>query len=549
MSESLLNRRAFLGAGLGAAGLVAVGSMASCSSDGGGSTGGSVAGAGVELPTYMRFEGVTADLPGTDDGIPDTFFAYPADPQAATTGTPADGSALQGSVPINKAVPPSMDRNSYWQELNARIGSDLNLTITPGADFAQRFATAVAGDGLGDMFTIDMGFAQLPQFLEAQCQDLTEYLSGDAVADYPFLANLPTDSWRGTVFNGSIYGLPITRGVQSSVLLYTRGDLFEERGVDPQPSTIDDFVKACEEMTDTRANVWALTAVPMAMLQQMYGLPNTWQVGDDGSFTHAIELDGYREALELGRRLIEAELVHPDSVDATTADQKAWFGAGSGAIHQDTYSGMGSMYEVGLGGPESYVVGLMVTPSESGEAAPLWLGNPNNTISALKKGDESRIRMMLEVMNWLAAPIGTEEHMFRKYGVEGVHYELDDNGDPVMTSLGQSEASGGTFPIEYLIDGPRPNYYPGRPEVAQDIHDHMQIVVPTGVRNPTVGLYSSTQGTKGGRLGTTITDETNAILLGRKPVSAWDEVVDGWRTGGGDTIRSEYEEAHAELEG
>lgn len=547
MSALHLDRRTFLSAGLGVAAVVAVGSTAACS----GSTtqgGGAVADAGVALPTYLRFDGVTPDVPGTDDGIPDTFFAYPA-AKPATSGVPGDGSTIQGSVPINKAVPPSMDRNSYWQELNTRIGSELGLTITPSADFPQRFATAVAGSALGDVFTVDLGFANLPQFLEAQCQDLTEYLSGDAALDYPFLANLPTDSWRGTVFNGKIYGLPISRGVQSSVLLYTRTDLFEERGVDPQPSTIEEFVDMCHQMTDERANSWALTAVPMALLQQMYGLPNTWQVDDSGAFTHALELPGYKDALELGRRLIADEVVHPDSVDAPVADQKNWFGAGSAAVHQDTYSGMGSMYDVGIGGPEAYHVGLMVTPSESGEAAPIWLGNPNNTISALKRGDESRTRMMLEVLNWLAAPIGTSEHLFRKYGIEGTHYELDGNGDPVLTELGVNEASGGTFPIEYLIDGPRPNYYPGRPEVAQDITDHMQQVVPTGVRNPTVGLYSPTQGTTGGRLTTTITDATNAILLGREPVSSWDDVAADWRTGGGDTIRSEYEEGYAQLQG
>ncbi|WP_154796392.1 extracellular solute-binding protein [Occultella kanbiaonis] len=546
-----VSRRTFLSAGVGAAALVTVAATASCSSSSTppAATGGGVADAGVELPTYVRFEGVAADLPGTDDGIPDTFFSYPANPQAATSGHPADGSAIQGSVPVNKAVPPSMDRNSYWQELNNRIGSELSLTITPGADYPQRFATAVAGDGLGDVFTIDMGFAQLPQFLAAQCQDLTEYLSGDAAADYPFLANLPTDSWRGTIYNGAIYGLPISRGVQSSQLLYTRNDLFEARGVDPRPTTIEEFVQACRDMTDTRANTWALTNAPMSMLQQMYGLPNTWGVDGAGAFTHAIESEGYKQALELGRQLVADELVHPDSVDASGADQKSWFGAGSSVIHQDTYSGMGSMYDVGSTEGEGYVVGLMVTPSESGDPAPLWLGNPNNTISAIKKGDEARVRMLLEVLNFLAAPIGTAEHLFRKYGVEGVHYNLDENNDPVLTDLGETEASGGTFPIEYLIDGPRPNYYPGRPQVAQDIYDHMQEVVPTGVRNPTVGLYSATQGTMGGRLNTTLGDATNAILLGREPVSSWDDVVTDWRSKGGDTIRAEYEEGYAAANG
>lgn len=548
LPQTSLDRRTFLGAGVvGAATLLTAGSLTSCTTAGP-ATGGGVAGAGVTLPTYIRFDGVTPDLPGTDDGIPDTFFAYPADPVPAGAGVPADGSPIRGSVPINQAVPPGMDRNSYWQALNERIGSELSLTITPGADFPQRFATAVAGDGLGDVFTVDTAFPQLPQLLESTCQDLTEYLSGDAVADYPFLANLPTDSWRGTVFNGRIYGLPITRGVQSSVLLLSRADLFERRGVDPAPATIDEFVRACEQMTDPRAGTWALTSVPMAMLQQMFELPNTWAVDDAGAFTHALELEPYKDALELGRRLVADELVHPDSVDSATADQKMWFGAGSAAIHQDTYSSMGSMYESNAEGLDDYAVGLMLTPSQSGDPAPLWLGNPNNTISALRRAEPARIRMLLEVLNWLAAPIGTEEHLFRKYGVEGVHHTLD-GSDPRMTPLGRTEACNGTFPVEYLIDGPRPNYYPGRPHVAQDIHDHMTRTVPSGVRNPALGLYSSTQGTTGGRLDGTIADAVNSILLGREPVSSWDDVAADWREQGGDTIRHEYEEGYAELNG
>lgn len=545
------SRRTFLSAGMGSAALVAIGATAACSDSGApgsGTTGGAVADAGVDLPRYIRFEGVAADLPGSDDGIPDTFLAYPADPQPATSEKPGDGSPIYGSVPINGPVPPNMDRNSYWQELNHRIGSELNLTITPYADFAQRFATAAAGDDLADFFTLDLAFPQLPQFLEAKCQDLTPYLGGDAVEEYPFLANLPTDSWRGTVYNGAIYGLPISRGVTTSTILLTRADLFESRSVDPDPGTIEEFVQACEAMTDSRANTWGLTSVPMAMLQQMYGLPNGWAVDDSGAFTSALESEGYQDALELGRRLVELDVVHPDFTDASVADQKMWFGAGSGVIHQDTYSSMGAMYNANEGGVEDYRVGLMLTPSEDGIPAPLWLGNPNNTVSALKQADEGRIRMLLSVLNFLATPIGTAEHLFRKYGLEGVHHDLEGT-DPVVTQLGASETSNGAFPVEYLIDGPRPAYYPGRGFVAEDLYAHMQDAVGTGVRNPTVGLYSATQGTLGGQLNTTLNDATNSILLGREPVSSWDDVVADWRAKGGDTIREEYEQAYAQLNG
>ena len=168
----------------------------------------------VGLPTYKRFDGPKPDLPRVHPLMPDCFYRFPAQPARVTDGVPADGSDLSGSVPTSNPIPPTADRNPYWQELNRRIGSPLALTITSatGTDFTNKFATSVAGDTLGDLFNVDGKFSYLPQFLEARAQDLTEHLSGDAILEYPFLANLSTESWRGCVFAGGIRAVPIQRG-------------------------------------------------------------------------------------------------------------------------------------------------------------------------------------------------------------------------------------------------------------------------------------------------------------------------------------------------
>src|SRR5438552_3276636 len=64
-------------------------------------------------------------------------------------------------------------------------------------------------------------------FLKTQCADLTPYLSGDAVKDYPNLANLPTLSWRSTVFNGGIFGVPPPRSAPSGIM-YVNQTLLEK---------------------------------------------------------------------------------------------------------------------------------------------------------------------------------------------------------------------------------------------------------------------------------------------------------------------------------
>lgn len=60
----------------------------------------------------------------------------------------------------------------------------------------------------------------LLQFLQATCADLTPYLAGDAVKDYPNLANFPTYNWQGTdtIYGASLWGVPVPRSVLASAI-------------------------------------------------------------------------------------------------------------------------------------------------------------------------------------------------------------------------------------------------------------------------------------------------------------------------------------------
>jgi len=64
-----------------------------------------------------------------------------------------------------------------------------------------------------------------------------------------------------------------------------------------------------------------------------------------------------------------------------------------------------------------------------------------------------------------------------------------------------------------------------------------------GIQNPVVGLYSATYAAKGTVLNQKMGDGLNNIVYGRAAMSAYDQLVKDWRTGGGDQIRTEYEQA------
>jgi putative aldouronate transport system substrate-binding protein len=71
----------------------------------------------------------------------------------------------------------------------------MKLPIIQLADYGTKLNTTIAGGQLPDLLSLGSGngsaVANLPDFLNAMCMDLTPFLSGDAVKEYPNLANLP----------------------------------------------------------------------------------------------------------------------------------------------------------------------------------------------------------------------------------------------------------------------------------------------------------------------------------------------------------------------
>jgi putative aldouronate transport system substrate-binding protein len=64
-----------------------------------------------------------------------------------------------------------------------------------------------------------------------------------------------------------------------------------------------------------------------------------------------------------------------------------------------------------------------------------------------------------------------------------------------------------------------------------------------GVDDPTVGLYSPTDCARSPSLNQALYDGVTDIVLGRRPLSDYDQLVADWRSGGGEQIRAEYAQA------
>jgi putative aldouronate transport system substrate-binding protein len=533
----VINRRTLL-AGAGAAAVVGV--AAGCNSSSGNDENTTQANTAVQLPAYIEYKGVTPDLPGTEDGVDPGFYHYPAEHAVTVAEKPGNGETLSGMGNMYVALPPGVDQNSYWQGLNERLGVQLECQMVPNADWEDKFATTIAGNDLPDIMQTRI-VANFPQLLEKRFTALDEFLAGDAIKDYPNLANIPTRHWKSTVYNGAIYGIPIPRGAVGWGH-FIREDLFDEAGVSPEPKGFDELLATAKALTDPKKRRWAFGLLNSTRLfiARVNGEPNHWRE-EGGKLTHQFETEEFRQTVADLVTLWKAGVIHPDGVSPETFPFKQMFNGGSVAINtNDGYTAWAGYITEGATNPK-YKLGLMAAYTRDGsKLAQAAYNAPNYSITGLRKQDSpDRIKLILRVLNWLAAPFGTAEYLYRKFGEEGVDHKLNGDGDPVKTDTGTTNIG---LPINYFADCPLPLYQPGRAHDVDYQHEYQSLVMPTAVLNPVEGLFSNTHATKFDPSEKKFLDGLWGIVQGRKPESEVENLIKTWRTEVCDGMRQEYQD-------
>jgi putative aldouronate transport system substrate-binding protein len=147
------------------------------------------------------------------------------------------------------------------------------------------------------------------------------------------------------------------------------------------------------------------------------------------------------------------------------------------------------------------------------------------------------------VLNYIASPFGSQERTLLDYGVEGVHYNRNAQGIPVLTDKGKAEV---LSTWKYITNNPEVLFSPDRSqEYATNIQEDENAMADVGIPDPTLGLYSATYAAQQALLDQAMTDGVSDIVVGRAPLSNLDGLVRDWRNNGGDKARGEYQDALA----
>lgn len=379
--------------------------------------------------------------------------------------------------------------------------------------------------------------------------DLTSFLTGKALEEYPNLQLFPEYAWRGAAFQGKIFGVPRpVMPVNGQVTVYRR-DWAKKAGVD-EPKNADDMFKMATDIVKGSKsggrNAWWTAGFGQAQWNQLFRVPNNWRLEGDGTLTNATETEEFKEALNFAAKLWKAGALYPDAPTVTFQQSFDLFNSGRVALFSQGFNPMmamiGKTSNLHKADPKAEIAPFFPPGSDGGDPLLSMEGGIFGfaAIPSSVKDDE-KVKELLRVMDYYAAPFGSEEYTFMNYGVEGRQFEFNSDGSPVPLNDPKVVNETG---LSYLCEPSEINFFfPQDPDLAKLAQDTQAKAVKLALPNPTLGLYSPTQVHKGTSLNAMNTDYYNGIVTGRKPVSAIDEWRSDWKSRGGDDIRHEYEEA------
>jgi ABC-type glycerol-3-phosphate transport system substrate-binding protein len=434
--------------------------------------------------------------------------------------------------------------------VNKAIGATLKLQPADGNTYGDLLPPLFAADKLPDWINLPVWNITNLSFgdaVAAKFADLTPYLAGDKIKQYPNLAALSPNAWISGVWNGKLYGLPIySSNAVVAGMYYYRKDLLDKAGASADVKSVADLEALGKQLTNATAGVWAfddLFGDDGAYINQLFEFPSgsyPWTADASGKLVHRYETQNIADALNWHAKMVKAGYVHPDAVANNSENAKQRFWSGKVLICADgTGAWNGDDNKSGSAANPSYNRQGFKLFSAGGGAPKIELGNGASMFSYLnKKLSDAQIKELLNIANYLAAPYGSAEWLTVNFGAPGTDFTMKD-GNPLLTEQGSKEIAT-TFqflscPASAIV------VQSGATQVVKDYVNWQADAVKHVVKPMFYGMNVS-EPSRFSSLTKPMKDTITDVKLGRKPISAWTEAVDNWRRTGGDELRKFYED-------
>ena len=551
-SGATMNRRSFLGSCAAAAGAVAAAPLlASCGTGGTGGTGTTSASQISKImPAYVPSNLIKPDYASINGSSPG-FLSYPGNLVHTVHDMPGSGGSYTAITPLWASIP-SPSGNTYYQAVNRALGATLTMQPSNGNTYTTILPPLFSGNKLPDwiqiptFWTAPLNFGQA---VGAKLADLTPYLAGDKIKEYPNLAALFPGGWQAGIWNDRIYGIPVfPTEFTVAGYLYYRADVLDKLGIGtPHITSIDDLYHLGKEINDPKGKRWAFDDIWTGLLQPFNIPPNppAWISNAKGDLVAAWETENIIEAMEWEAKLVKAGLMNPDAVALDTNSAKQRFWSGQELI---TFDGQGAWLgadaQSGAAADQGYVRMAFPFFTASGSGTPrIALANGTEWFSYLNKNlTKAQITELLRIANYLAAPFGSQEYTLVNFGAPSTDYTMTSTG-PQLTATGNKQVA---QTYAFLASGNQVLNNPGYTPVtrARAVYEQrnarygykplfydMNIAPPYSLNNAMAApQFTSSTG-----------NMMQEVVRGRSTVADFQAAVRSWQGNGGNALRRYFD--------
>ncbi|MFS0636771.1 extracellular solute-binding protein [Mesobacillus foraminis] len=444
---------------------------------------------------------------------------------------------------------PSAPTDVVLDKIEEATNADIQFNWVPAASQEERMTAALASGELSDIVSLNLvSNSSVRQSLKSgMFWEVEKYLD-----DYDNLKEISEETRTAASIEGKLYGVPFQKDIARSGLLF-RKDWLDNLGLKP-PSTLDEVYEVARAFTEDDPDGNGkndtvgfgdrneLRYGSFKTLSSYFGTPNEWAVNENGKFTAEFETQAYKDTMEYSRKLYKNGYLDKDFAVTPKNDQMDKFAQGKTGI----FTGL-----VGLTGLMNLAEGIQnemeIIPVNKikGPDGDYHIWSEDSGIGGLLAFPKSEVKTEAElkrVLQFVNDLMDKEVFMLMTGGIEGKHYEFDENGaykildNDAWQQDVQPFASSRPSDQKHQLKEADPN----KQLMKEQIKENAEFAV----FDPAFPLESPTASERGTELEKLIIDATIKYIMGEMDEKQFDEEVEKWKKSGGDSMRTEYEEAY-----
>ncbi|MFW8576516.1 extracellular solute-binding protein [Enterococcus entomosocium] len=476
------------------------------------------------------------------------FLAGCGDGGGSSDGPESDEkTSISWMAMLHTASPPSGD---VTQQLEEYTGVEIDFTWVPDASKTERLNAALASNSLADIVSLtEINNTTVRSSLASgMFWDVEPYLE-----EFPNLAEISEDRLESSRIDGHIYGVPFLKPIARYGVL-VRKDWLDNLGLDV-PSTLEELSAVAQAFTegDPDGNGVDDTVgfverdesfnVGFRSLSDYFGADNWFTITDDDEVMPSFMQPEYKEAMEWFRNIYDNGWMNSDFAVMAKNDQKNYIVQGRGGIVLSGLQEVRNYIDDAAGTDEEHMEWVLINDivhenverrilSDTNGGMGGWLAIPKNNVET-----EEDLRVVLKFINDL---MDEEPFTLMTQGIEGVHYEIDDEG--VYVRLDDTKWQQEVQPFSSSRPSELVTVFPSSNPYVNLANEKIRENEEFAVINPAQSLTSETYDRSWSSLIEGISDAYYQYMTGEIEIDGFDTAIETFLRNGGQQIIDEFTE-------